>query len=108
MKIKYTTKPYKYANLCDLTSPSKSLAHWRCLKKQGTTKEESTELAGNHGVGVGGGFSVQVNLENENYLKLTFALTNWKVELKNEASNPLQIKTTQPKDQFENPEAMTL
>ena len=94
MKIKYTTKPYKYANLCDLTSPSKSLAHWRCLKKQGTTKEESTELAGNCGVGVGGGFSVQVNLENENYLKLTFALTNWKVELKNEASIANQNNST--------------
>ena len=96
MKIKYTTKPYKYANLCDLTSPSKSLAHWRCLKKQGTTKEESTKLAGNCGVGVGvgGGFSVQVNLENENYLKLTFALTNWKVELKNEASIANQNNST--------------
>ena len=92
MKIKYTIKPYKYANLCDLTSPSKSLAHWRCLKKQGTTKEESTELAGNYGVG--GGFSVQVNLENENYLKLTFALTNWKVELKNEASIANQNNST--------------
>lgn len=95
MKIKYTTKPYKYANLCDLTSPSKSLAHWRCLKKQGTTKEESTELAGNYGVGVGvgGGFSVQVNLENENCLKFTFALTNWKVELK--MKPPIHCKSKQ-------------